>query len=59
MLVLIYNTLGQKINTLINKKMAVGKHEITFDGENLPSGIYIYRIEAGKFQDVKKMVLLK
>jgi hypothetical protein len=55
----VYNTLGQKIQALLNKTMPAGNHEVEFNGENLPSGIYFYRIQAGDFQDVKKMVILK
>ena len=36
-----------------------GMHEVTFDGSDLPSGIYICRLQAGDFSAVKKMVLLK
>jgi predicted GH43/DUF377 family glycosyl hydrolase len=55
----IYNIIGQKIETLLNKPMPAGDHRVTFNAGNFPSGIYFYRIEAGEFQDVKKMVLLK
>jgi hypothetical protein len=39
--------------------MKAGQHENEFNAQNLSSGIYFYRIEAGEFQDVKKMVLIK
>jgi hypothetical protein len=39
--------------------MPAGHHEIKFNGHNLSSGVYLYRIEAGAWQDVKKMVLLR
>jgi hypothetical protein len=39
--------------------MTEGYHEVEFSAQNLSSGIYFYRIQAGEFQDVKKMVLLK
>jgi predicted GH43/DUF377 family glycosyl hydrolase len=55
----IYSIIGQKIETLLNKPMPAGYHEVTFDGQNLSSGIYLYRIEAGAWYDVKKMVLIK
>jgi type IX secretion system substrate protein len=55
----IFNLLGQKIKTLIYKKMPAGNHEIEFTAKNLPSGVYLYRIQSGEFQEVKKMVLLK
>jgi hypothetical protein len=55
----IYNLLGQKIETLLNKFMPSGYHEVEFNGQNLSSGVYLYSIEAGEWSDVKKMVLLK
>jgi hypothetical protein len=39
--------------------MPTGSHEVEFTAKDLPSGIYYYRIEAGEFQDVRKMILLK
>jgi hypothetical protein len=55
----IYNTLGQKVAILLDTKMNAGAHDVTFDASNLPSGIYFYRIQAGEFSQVKKMVLLR
>lgn len=55
----IYNILGEKIQTLLNKTMPAGYHEITFDGQNLSSGVYLYRIDAGTWTDTKKMFLVK
>ena len=55
----VYNILGEDITTLVNNKLQAGNHTYEFDGNNLASGVYIYRIEAGKYQQVKKMVLLK
>ena len=55
----IYNVIGQKIVTLLNKPMPAGYHEVEFDGTNLSSGIYLYWIDAGAWQDMKKMVYIK
>jgi len=55
----VYNILGEKVATLINAKMEAGVHEINFNAANLASGIYIYKIEAGKFTQTKKMMLIK
>ena len=55
----LYNTLGQSAKILLDKDMKAGHHEVEFNAQNLSSGIYYYRIEAGKFQDVKKMILIK
>lgn len=57
--IFVYNIIGQKIKTLVNKNMPAGHHELTFTAQNLSSGIYFYRIEAGIFQDVKKMIYIK
>ena len=48
-----------QLETLLNKQMPSGSHEVEFTAKNLPSGIYLYRISAGEFQQVNKMVLLK
>jgi type IX secretion system substrate protein len=55
----VINLLGQKIKTILYKHMPAGSHEIEFFAKDLPSGVYLYRIEAGKFQEVKKMILLR
>jgi hypothetical protein len=55
----VYNLLGQKVATVINKYLASGTHSYQFDGSKLASGVYVYRITAGNFTDTKKMVLLK
>ena len=58
-LIEVYNILGQKIDLLVNKEMTAGYHELVFDAKNHPSAIYFFRIQAGEFHDVKKMVLLR
>lgn len=55
----IYDVLGNEIVTLINSELDEGKHTIKFDGTDLSSGIYFYKLFTGKFTDVKKMILLK
>ena len=55
----VYNVLGKKIRTLVDEEKIPGVYETEFDGDNLSSGVYLYRIIAGKFVDVKKMVLLR
>jgi hypothetical protein len=55
----IYNLLGQKVETLVNEDLPVGTHQVTFDASKLSSGVYFYKIEAGKYSSVKKMMLLK
>lgn len=55
----IYNALGQLVETLINREMSSGYHEVNFDASKLASGIYLYQLQAGNFNSVKKMLLLK
>ncbi len=55
----IYNIIGQHVASLINKTLAAGYHNVIFNGRNLPSGIYIYRLQTNSFVQTKKMILLK
>jgi len=55
----IFNITGEKVALLVNEKKTIGNYEVEFDGNNLPSGVYLYKIRSGKFVDVKKMMLLK
>jgi hypothetical protein len=55
----IYNSLGQKVATLVNEKQSVGLHEVEWDASDFPSGVYYYVLKAGEFIDVKKMVLIR
>ncbi len=62
----VYDILGREVSKLVNSVEPAGNYEVNFDGSNLASGIYFYRIEArqvgsstGSFVEVKKMVLLK
>ena len=55
----IYNLIGQKIAELVNDELSAGTYEVIFNGENLTSGVYLYRMEAGDFVSVKKMLLMK
>ena len=55
----IYNVLGKEVATLINGKMAAGKHDVDFSAEGLSSGLYFYSLKAGSFQETKKMILIK
>ena len=55
----VYDITGQEIAILINETKTAGIHQITFDGSNLASGIYLYHLQAGQFVETKKMILLK
>jgi acetyl esterase/lipase len=55
----VYDILGKEITTLLNKELTPGNYEITFDGSNLTSGIYFYKLQAGDFVQTKRMTLIK
>jgi hypothetical protein len=55
----VYNTLGQRVAVLVNNETAAGSHEVLFDAANLASGMYFYRLHAGGFVSVKKLVICK
>jgi hypothetical protein len=55
----IYNTLGQLVETLIDEPLLAGPHEIQWKPVNKASGLYFYVLEAGEYQSVKKMILMK
>ena len=55
----VYNSLGQKVTDLVNQYQPAGYHLAAFDATRLASGIYFYRINAGSYQKVMKMMLMK
>ncbi len=55
----LYDILGNDVITLVNEEMRAGNHQVEFDGDGLPSGIYFCTLRAGEFIQTKKMVLLK
>jgi len=57
--ILIYNAIGQQIKVLENGLKEAGNYSISFNASDLPGGIYFYKIEAGTFSQVRKMILLK
>jgi serine protease len=59
----VYNTLGQEVATLVNQNQKAGSYKIIFDASSaqggLTSGVYFYKIQAGSFSDIRKMILLR
>ncbi len=55
----VYDILGKEVATLVNENQQPGNYEVTFNGNRLASGIYFYRLQAGKFTDTKKLILMK
>lgn len=55
----VYDILGREVRTLVNEVRNAGKYIVEFNASELESGVYFYKIEAGEFKAVKKMVLIK
>jgi len=55
----IYNIVGQRVTTLVNGHLDAGVHTLIWDGSQSASGVYFYRLQAGRFDATKKMILLK
>lgn len=55
----IYDILGKEIQILVNQELSPGAYSVDFDGSNLPSGVYYYKIETVSYIKTKKMVLIK
>jgi len=55
----VYNSLGEEVARLVDQFVEAGTHEVDFNAANLPSGLYLYKLNAGSFTSVKKMVLMK
>jgi hypothetical protein len=57
--IVVYDVLGRKVQTLVNESLEPGSYEKSFDGSSLNSGIFFYKITAGDYSDVRKMLLIK
>ncbi len=55
----VFDILGKEVTTLINEEMIAGNYTKTWDAKNLSSGVYFYKLQAGKFTETKKMVLVR
>jgi hypothetical protein len=55
----VFNSVGQQITVLVNEVLTAGTYEVEFNAANYASGIYYYKLESGKFSDMKKMVIVK
>jgi hypothetical protein len=55
----VYDILGKEIKVLVNEEKPAGVYEVKFDGSNLTSGVFFYKLEAGSFISAKKLMLLK
>jgi hypothetical protein len=55
----VYNSLGQQVATLVNSSLPAGSHSISWDAQDMASGLYIYRLVAGDNMLTRKMILMK
>lgn len=55
----IFNLLGQEIATLVNEEKPAGNYEVNFNASDLSSGVYLYKLQAGDYLEIRKMILLK
>jgi hypothetical protein len=55
----VYDLLGREVSALLNERRDAGVHEVEFEGSNLASGVYFYRLQTGDFVQTKKLMILK
>jgi hypothetical protein len=55
----VYDVLGNEVATLVNEEKPAGEYEVEFDASTLASGMYLYKLQAGGFSSIKKMVMMK
>ncbi|MCX6136012.1 MAG: T9SS type A sorting domain-containing protein [Ignavibacteriales bacterium] len=55
----VFNVLGQEVAKLVNENQTAGKYQVSFDASRFSSGVYLYRVDAGSFTAVKKILLVK
>lgn len=55
----VYDLLGNEVATLVNEEKPIGSYEVNFNASTLSSGVYLYRLTAGSFTEMKKMILMK
>jgi hypothetical protein len=55
----VFDVLGNEVATLMDEEKYIGTYELTWNAENLPSGVYFYQLKAGDFISTKKMILIK
>ncbi len=55
----VYDITGKQVAELVHGYRRAGRHQVTFDGSNLPSGVYFYHLQAGSMTEMKRMLLIK
>lgn len=57
--IIVYDLLGKEVETLVNEEKSLGNYEVEFNGSELSSGIYFYKMQAGSFSATKKLILIR
>ncbi len=55
----VYDILGREVSVLVNERMNAGVHEVKFDGSKIASGVYLYRMQAGRYVETKRLLVLR
>ncbi len=55
----VFNLVGQSVQVIVDEYQTAGYHEYSFDASDLPSGIYLYKLQVGDYSSVKRMTLVK
>jgi hypothetical protein len=55
----VFNSTGTEVATLVNEKLSIGSYKVDFNGSNLASGVYFYKLQTSDFVQTKKMILVK
>ncbi|HMS33377.1 MAG TPA: T9SS type A sorting domain-containing protein [Ignavibacteria bacterium] len=55
----VYDALGKEVAVMVNEKLSPGSYDIEFNGADLPSGVYYYKLESANFNQTRKMLILK
>jgi hypothetical protein len=55
----VYDIMGREVTTLVNEQKPAGEYEVIFNGDELSSGVYFYKLQSGSYSSVKKLVLIK
>ncbi len=55
----VYDVLGREISVLVNEKQRAGNYSVEFNAGNLPTGVYLYKLQSGEFFNAKKMLLIR
>jgi hypothetical protein len=56
---MIYDVMGREVMVLFNEELKAGTYKVDFEGSNISSGVYFYKLISNKFSEIKKMILMK